>query len=72
MTEAQTAALKWLRERNGTGIWEKPGATVLIAAGERAPHTRSTWNALRAAGLVTIEGRRVSIAAPTEGGKRDA
>ena len=24
MTKAQEDALKWLRERNGTGVWEKP------------------------------------------------
>ena len=67
MTKAQGEALRWLRERNGTGVWEKPGATVLVAAGERAPHTRGTWNALRDLGLLKIEGRRVSL---TEGEAR--
>lgn len=61
LTEAQSRALDWLRERNGTGVWEKPGSCVLIAAGERAPFTRRTWNALRDAGFIRIEDRRVSI-----------
>ena len=61
VTKAQARALEWLRARNGTGVWEKPGATVLIAAGERAPFMRSTWNALRDAGLISIVGRRVTI-----------
>jgi len=52
LTEAQRAALKWLREHNGTGIFDKNG--VLLAAGELAPFMRSTWSALRDAGLVDI------------------
>jgi len=49
MTRSQSEALEWLRERNGTGVWERPGATVLIAAGERAtppapPSTQETRN----------------------------
>lgn len=53
MTRAQEAALKWLREHNGTGLFDKNG--VLMAAGELAPVMRSTWNALRDAGCVRIE-----------------
>ena len=64
MTRSQSEALEWLRERNGTGVWERPGATVLIAAGERAPHIRGTWNALRDLGLIVIEGRRVTVKEP--------
>lgn len=58
MTKAQDEALKWLNEHNGTGIFDKTG--VLLAAGERAPFMRSTWNALRDAGKVDIyrSGRR--------------
>ena len=50
ITKAQQEALKWLRERNGDGLFDKTG--VLMAAGERAPMMRSTWNALRDAGHV--------------------
>lgn len=50
MTKAQAAALKWLFERGGDGIFDRHG--VLLAAGESAPHTRSTWNALAAIGAV--------------------
>lgn len=52
LTKAQEAALKWLREHNGTGVFDKHG--VLLAAGELAPFMRSTWNALRDAGKVDI------------------
>lgn len=48
MTPAQREALFWLRQHNGDGVFDKFG--VLLAAGERAPFTRSTWNALRDAG----------------------
>ncbi|WP_332116029.1 hypothetical protein [Azorhizobium caulinodans] len=50
LTEAQANALKWLKDRNGDGCFDKNG--VLLAAGETAPVTRSTWNALRDAGLL--------------------
>lgn len=50
ITEAQRAALKWLRERNGDGVFDRNG--ILLAAGESAPFMRSTWNALRDHGLV--------------------
>lgn len=50
LTKAQTSALKWLKERNGDGCFDKHG--VLLAAGETAPFTRSTWNALRDAGHI--------------------
>lgn len=50
MTKAQEAALAWLRERNGDGCFDRNG--VLLAAGEAAPVTRGTWNALRDLGLV--------------------
>ena len=59
ISEACRAALKWLRERNGTGAFDRDG--VLLAAGELAPFTRSTWDRLRDANLVTIEGRRVTV-----------
>ena len=49
-TESQLAALKWLRNRNGDGCFDK--TRVLVAAGERAPVMRSTWNNLQTLGLV--------------------
>lgn len=52
MTKAQEAALAWLRERNGDGCFDRNG--VLLAAGERAPVTRATWNKLRDLGHVEI------------------
>lgn len=71
MTKAQTDALKWLVEHNGTGIFNKNG--VLLAAGELAPFMRSTWNALRDAGKVDIYRigargpARVAVATPALG-----
>lgn len=50
MTKAQEAALAWLRERGGDGIFDRHG--VLLASGETAPVGRVTWNALRDLGLV--------------------
>lgn len=50
MTDAQAAALKWLTDRGGDGIFDRTG--VLLAAGERAPHERKTWNQLGTMGLV--------------------
>lgn len=58
LTEAQRAALRWLREHNGDGLFDNNG--VLLAAGERAPVMRSTWNKLRDIGFVEFY----------EGGKR--
>jgi 5-methylcytosine-specific restriction endonuclease McrA len=45
LTSAQRAALKWFTDRGGDGVFDLNG--VLLAAGESAPHTRATWNALR-------------------------
>lgn len=56
LTKAQIEALKWLRDRGGDGIFDDDG--VLLAAGESAPHTRSTWNKLNAAGIVEFYGGR--------------
>jgi hypothetical protein len=50
LTNAQRDALLWLAEHNGDGVFNRNG--VLLAAGELAPVMRSTWNALRALGLV--------------------
>jgi DNA-binding MarR family transcriptional regulator len=50
LTEAQRAALRWLREHNGDGVFDVNH--VLLAAGENAPVMRSTWNKLSEAGFV--------------------
>lgn len=50
LTAVQHSALRWLRDRNSDGVFDRNG--VLLAAGELAPHVRATWNALRDAGLV--------------------
>lgn len=62
LTKAQKEAFKWLLERNGDGLFDKAG--VLVAAGERAPVMRSTWNALRDVGLIEFyhNNKRVRIA----------
>jgi hypothetical protein len=60
LSTAQSEALKWLREHNGTGVF-CPRGQVLTAAGEVAPHTRLTWNKLRDAGHLTISGKRITV-----------
>lgn len=50
ISKAQRDALKWLAEHSGDGMFDRNG--VLLAAGESAPHVRSTWNVLRDLGLV--------------------
>lgn len=64
LTEAQRAALRWLREHNGDGLFDKCG--VLVAAGERAPVMRSTWNLLRDARFVEFycDGKRLRVRQP--------
>jgi hypothetical protein len=52
LTKSQREALQWLKEHNGTGVFDKNG--VLLAAGESAPFMRSTWNALRDAGQIDM------------------
>ena len=60
MTEAQEKALKWLKEHGGDGLFDNDG--VLVAAGERAPHMRSTWNILRDLGHIEFyQTKRVRI-----------
>lgn len=56
-TPSMLAALKWLRNRNGDGVFETNNQVVL-AAGERAPVMRSTWNKLVAEGLVEFYAKR--------------
>jgi len=52
LTDSQALALRWLKCHNGDGGFDKNG--VLIAAGEKAPFMRSTWNVLAQRGLVEI------------------
>ncbi|RWQ56542.1 MAG: hypothetical protein EOS82_03340 [Mesorhizobium sp.] len=57
MSPACLSALKWLRHRNGDGVFDRN--QVLVAAGESAPIMRSTWNKLADAKLVEFyHGRR--------------
>lgn len=50
LTKAEAAALKWLTDHCGDGVFDKNG--VLLAAGESAPVMRSTWNHLSTSGHV--------------------
>jgi hypothetical protein len=50
MTKAETAALKWLRDRGGDAAFDRNG--IALAMGDTAPVMRSTWNKLASAGLV--------------------
>lgn len=60
MTKAQT--VEWLAAHNGEGVFMAwPSHAVLLAAGERAPVMRGTWNRLRDQGVVTIVGGRVKL-----------
>lgn len=56
LTKTQTNALRWLRARNGDGLFDRHG--VVMAAGETANFMRSTWNALRDLGAVEFYGGR--------------
>lgn len=62
LTEPQRAALKWLRDRGGTGMFGKEG--VLLAKGEWAPFMRSTWKVLRDEGFITLTNKRVNVTPP--------
>ena len=61
VTGPQLSALKWLLNRNGDGVVDKTG--VIVAAGERAPVMRLTWNKLRDLGLVEfyLDRRRIRV-----------
>lgn len=50
ITKIQQKALEWLRDRGGDATLDKHG--VVLACGEGAPFMRSTWNALRDAGML--------------------
>ena len=58
---AQLSALKWLRNRNGDGVFDRN--QVLNAGGERAPVMRSTWSKLESLGLVEryMNNRRLRV-----------
>lgn len=63
---AHLAALKWLRNRNGDGVFDR--YQVLVAAGECAPVRRSTWSRLELMGFVERDNnkRRLRV---TEAGR---
>jgi hypothetical protein len=65
-TEAQRAALKWLRNHGSQGVFSIRGSS-LLAAGEWAPFTRHTWNALRDAGLVWWDKGRKRVTVTANG-----
>lgn len=60
-TDAQLSALKWLRNRNGDGVFDRH--QVLVAAGESAPVMRSTWSRLENHGFVEryLNNRRLRL-----------
>lgn len=66
MTDAQKKALKWLQEHNGDGVFDKNN--VLVAAGEKAPVMRMTWNALKDLGHVEfyLNNRRLRVINPIQ------
>jgi hypothetical protein len=55
----QKAALLWLKNRGATGVFDRN--QVLVAAGERAPVMRQTWNRLAALGAITIDKGRANV-----------
>jgi hypothetical protein len=61
MTDAMKSALKWLRNRNADGVFDRN--QVLTAGGEKAPVRRSTWNKLENEGMVEfyMNRRRVRV-----------
>lgn len=61
VTQAQLGALKWLRNRNADGVFDKN--QVLNAGGERAGVMRGTWSKLEKAGLVEryMKNRRLRV-----------
>ena len=55
---AGRAALDWLDERGGDGVFADIGNQVLSARGEKAPVMRATWNELSRLGYVEFYGKR--------------
>lgn len=50
ITDAQKAALKWLKNRGGDGLFDK--TRCVVARGERAGVMRVSWIRLEQAGLI--------------------
>jgi len=69
LTPTLRAALKWLSDHNGDGLFDRHG--VLVASGESAPHMRATWNRLKALGFVEEYGGKTGRGRLklTEGGR---
>lgn len=65
LTRAQRAALLWLKNRNGDGVFDRTG--VLIAAGERAGVMRMTWNTLGDRGCVEFYANRKRLRVTSQG-----
>jgi len=66
-TEAGRAALKWLAEHGGDGVFAERNHSVLLAAGERAPFMRATWNELSRLGYIEFYGKRRARLVPGHG-----
>lgn len=66
LTDAQKAALKWLKNRGGDGVFDK--TQCLLACGERAGVRRATWSRLARAGMVRCYGERNRRLTVTEAG----
>ena len=65
LTSSLQNAINALASRGGTGVFDRNN--VLLCAGERLGFMRSTWSRLKAKGIVTIEGRRVTLTEPGRG-----
>jgi hypothetical protein len=61
------AALKWLRDSGGRATFNRHG--VAFAKGDWRDFMRSTWEELHGAGMVDLDGGRVSL---TDYGRRMA
>lgn len=56
MTKAQKECLLWIKNHNSDGMFGKDG--IFVAAGERAPFMRSTFNALCKLGICEIYNKK--------------
>lgn len=59
LSRAEASALLWLRNRGGTGVYDK--SRVLLAQGDRAAVMHTTWNHLVDKGLVLRAGVRLTV-----------
>ena len=61
VTPAQASALQWLKDRGGTGVWDRE--RVMLASGERAAVMHTTWTSLVRDGLLSRDGKRFTVTA---------